>query len=316
MLTYVHGNLFISPARVLVNTVNTVGVMGKGIAKEFRRLYPAMFSEYQAVCERQELAPGKLMLYRTPHKSVLNFPTKRHWRQPARMDDVEAGLEVFARRCHDMGISSIAFPQLGCGNGGLDWESQVRPLMEHYLAPLPIDTFVYIQTGAGPEIEFPWLASWHRAEPQPLSFDAVWKDLVRRIADLKEFGQATDGWQFEIDCAWEIPIVVAKRGEEHIAIAKDDVQTVWQRFRTFGFLSPEAVNLEPDHALILLKLFASLPYVQEARFVANPVARMISQRDTVALLYEADAWGIQFVAPLDTSTEEVARMDVFQTTAA
>ncbi len=84
MITYVSGDLFKTPARVLVNTVNTVGVMGKGVAKEFKRLFPQMFQEYRGACENKKFDIGNLFLYKTPNKWVLNFPTKRHWRNPSR----------------------------------------------------------------------------------------------------------------------------------------------------------------------------------------------------------------------------------------
>ena len=143
MINYVSGNLFDSPAQVFVNAVNTVGVMGKGIAKEFKERYPEMFHRYQALCESGEISIGKLWLYKTPDKWILNFPTKKHWRQPSRLEYIEAGLARFVESYSDYGIYSIAFPALGCGHGGLDFDSQVRPLMEKYLSDLPIDIFVY-----------------------------------------------------------------------------------------------------------------------------------------------------------------------------
>jgi len=143
MITYVIGNLFESPARVLVNTVNTVGVMGKGIAKDFKAIYPDMFREYQKLCESKKLTIGKLWLYKTPNKWILNFPTKTTWKQPAKVEYIESGLETFVRMYAKKGITSIAFPPLGCGNGELDWENQVRPIMEKYLKRLPIDIFIF-----------------------------------------------------------------------------------------------------------------------------------------------------------------------------
>ena len=92
-ITYVRGNLFESPAQVLVNTVNTVGVMGKGVALEFKKLFPEMFEEYRRLCEGRLLKIGMLHIYRTPHKWVLNFPTKEHWRQPSRVEYIDAGQE-------------------------------------------------------------------------------------------------------------------------------------------------------------------------------------------------------------------------------
>src|ERR1700687_857683 len=98
MMYYLEGNIFESPAKVLVNTVNTVGVIGKGIAKTFKQIYPEMFSEYQRLCESKRLTTGKLWLYKTPNKWVLNFPTKAHWRSPSRPEYVDQGLKKFAER--------------------------------------------------------------------------------------------------------------------------------------------------------------------------------------------------------------------------
>ncbi len=133
MLIYVDGDLFLSPAHVLVNTVNTVGVMGKGIAKDFKFFFPEMFREYQSRCENNSIDIGKLFLFRTATKWILNFPTKKHWRNPSKTEYIEAGLKAFVAGYARTGITSIAFPRLGCGNGELDWEKQVRPLMEKHL---------------------------------------------------------------------------------------------------------------------------------------------------------------------------------------
>ena len=142
MLTYRRTSVMDSPAQTLVNTVNCVGVMGKGIARAFKDRYPAMFAPYKRICDDQLLEPGKLWLWQGPDHSVLNFPTKVHWRDPSKIEWVELGLEKFVASYESRGITSISFPRLGCGNGGLDWE-EVRPLMERYLAPLPIDIFIH-----------------------------------------------------------------------------------------------------------------------------------------------------------------------------
>ncbi len=143
MISYVHGDIFTSEAQVLVNAVNTVGVMGKGIALEFKRRYPQMFKEYQGICKAGQFKVGQLWLYKSADKWILNFPTKIHWRDPSRLEYIEAGLRTFAAIYAQDEITSIAFPQLGCGAGGLDWESQVRPLMERYLSPLSIRIEIY-----------------------------------------------------------------------------------------------------------------------------------------------------------------------------
>jgi len=143
MIKYVDSDLFTSPAQVLVNTVNTVGVMGKGIAYNFKRMYPKMFKKYRTRCE-QGFAIGELWLYKTPHKWILNFPTKEHWRNKSKIEYIEAGLQKFASTYESKGIKSISFPMLGCGNGQLDWDSQVQPLMEEYLADLPIEIYIHL----------------------------------------------------------------------------------------------------------------------------------------------------------------------------
>jgi O-acetyl-ADP-ribose deacetylase (regulator of RNase III) len=142
MLIYRRTSLLESSAQTLVNTVNCVGVMGKGLAQAFKDREPDMFSAYKKVCEQGLLEPGKLWLWRGADSWTLNFPTKKHWRNPSKLDWVESGLKKFAAAYEAQGIKEISFPRLGCGNGGLDWED-VRPLMEHYLLPLPIPIFIH-----------------------------------------------------------------------------------------------------------------------------------------------------------------------------
>lgn len=131
-----------STAQTLVNTVNCVGVMGKGIALEFKRRYPAMFKEYVSMCERGLVNPGVPFCFNGGGHQILNFPTKNHWKARSRIDDIERGLKHLRARYRDWNIESIAVPPLGCGNGGLDW-ADVRVLIEKYLGDLPIDVFVY-----------------------------------------------------------------------------------------------------------------------------------------------------------------------------
>ena len=191
MITYVDFSLFDSPAKVLVNTVNTVGVMGKGIAKEFKGIYPDMFTEYQQLCEDGALDIGKLWVYKTSHKWVLNFPTKKHWRSPSKQEYLEAGLQKFAQVYQEARITSISFPQLGCGNGELDWETQSKPLMEEYLKGLPIEIFIHVAySGAGfkPEHKVPKATKeWLREQPGSLAFTEVWDDLAGTVETERRF---------------------------------------------------------------------------------------------------------------------------------
>jgi O-acetyl-ADP-ribose deacetylase (regulator of RNase III) len=144
MVRYVTTSLFSSPAQTLVNTVNTVGVMGKGIAAEFKHRYPDMFRLYRRFCQEGQFDVGRLYVYRSPNKWVLNFPTKTDWRLPSRPEYVRQGLEKFVQTYVAQGITSISFPQLGCGNGGLDWEGVVRPMMEDYLSKVAIPIYVHV----------------------------------------------------------------------------------------------------------------------------------------------------------------------------
>ena len=141
MVTYIEGNIFSSPAQVIVNTVNTVGVMGKGLALSFKKRYPGMFEVYRRACERKQLTIGKLMLYYAPDHWILMFPTKENWRNPSKLEYIEAGLQKFVNTYAQKNITSIAFPKLGCGNGELSWDA-VKPLMEKYLKPLPIAVYI------------------------------------------------------------------------------------------------------------------------------------------------------------------------------
>jgi len=145
MLIYRRTSIFESPAQTLVNTVNCVGVMGKGLAHAFKEREPDMFKAYKRICAKHALEPGKLWLWRGKGSWVLNFPTKIHWRNPSKIDWIEQGLAKFVSAYVDQGITEISFPQLGCGNGNLDW-SEVRPLMEHYLANLPIAIYIHDYT--------------------------------------------------------------------------------------------------------------------------------------------------------------------------
>ena len=137
-----YGNLFDSTCSTLVNTVNCVGVMGKGIALEFRKRYPDMFSDYVLKCKSGELKPGRPYLYNKGNIGILNFPTKTHWREPSELSYIISGLDWFIANYEINNISSIAFPALGCGNGGLPW-NEVSQIMQEKLSSLPIEIEIY-----------------------------------------------------------------------------------------------------------------------------------------------------------------------------
>lgn len=142
MIYYTRGDIFESNAQTIVNPVNTAGVMGKGLALEFKNRYPQMYQGYRNLCNKKEFSVGNLLLCCESDYWILLFPTKEHWMNTSKIEYIEEGLATFCDKYEEWGITSIAFPKLGCGNGGLEW-TEVRPLMEKYLKNLPIDIYIY-----------------------------------------------------------------------------------------------------------------------------------------------------------------------------
>lgn len=139
MIEYTSGDILKCEADALVNTVNCVGVMGRGIALQFKNVYPDNFKAYEAACKREAVQPGRMFVFDTGQltlpRFIINFPTKRHWRGKSRIEDIESGLTDLVKVIRDKGIRSIAIPPLGAGLGGLDW-SDVRPRIERALTGL------------------------------------------------------------------------------------------------------------------------------------------------------------------------------------
>lgn len=152
MLKLKRGNLLDEKTEALVNTVNCVGVMGKGIALQFKQAFPENFKQYQKACKNDGVQPGRMFTVATDSllhpKYIINFPTKRHWRHNSRLEDIKAGLAALVAEVKTLGIQSIALPPLGCGNGGLDW-AIVKPLIEAAFEPLPdIEVVLFEPAGA------------------------------------------------------------------------------------------------------------------------------------------------------------------------
>jgi O-acetyl-ADP-ribose deacetylase (regulator of RNase III) len=187
MITYAKGNLLDADVEAVVNTVNTVGVMGKGIALMFKEAFPKNFKAYEAACERGEVRIGRVFVTETGDmigpKWIINFPTKKHWRQRTKMEWITEGLKDLRRVIEERKIRSIAVPPLGCGNGGLDW-NDVQPAIEDALGSLPgIKVIVY-----EPTVEYQNVAK--RAGVERLTpARALVAELVRRY------------WVLGIDCS-------------------------------------------------------------------------------------------------------------------
>src|SRR5262245_37177465 len=152
MIEEVRGNLLDADVDALVNTVNTVGVMGKGVALQFKQAFPENYKAYRAACQRSEVQLGEMFVFDTgrlgSQRYIINFPTKQHWRARSRLSDVESGLRDLARVIRDYQITSVAVPALGCGSGGLDWR-QVRSRIFDMLGELPsVRVLVYPPAGA------------------------------------------------------------------------------------------------------------------------------------------------------------------------
>lgn len=134
------GNILTADVEALVNTVNCVGVMGKGIALQFKKAFPDNFKAYETACRHKEVKIGRMFIYDTGQmlnpKLIINFPTKRHWKGHSRYEDIAAGLMNLVEEVGTWKIRSIAIPPLGCGLGGLDWK-RVRPMIEQAFSSLP-----------------------------------------------------------------------------------------------------------------------------------------------------------------------------------
>ncbi|KRL14367.1 macro domain-containing protein [Schleiferilactobacillus perolens] len=274
MLMYVTMNLFDSPAQVLVNTVNTVGVMGKGIALTFKKLYPDMFKEYRRFCEQGQLTVGKLWLYKTSGKWILNFPTKVNWRNRSKAEYIEAGLQKFVASYQERGITSISFPQLGVGNGGLDWEKTVKPLMEKYLAHLPIPVYIHLYEGENSKPEYANISEmrqWLDSDPSALSVEEFKDDLINawkqptfeyrshRIQMENEFTSETN------DGTSAVFMKITDVSGQIYAVSQSDIADLWTRLRDQGVVTamdlPEPLQ-QGSESDFFFSLLAQVPYVK------------------------------------------------------
>jgi O-acetyl-ADP-ribose deacetylase (regulator of RNase III) len=153
MIKLTEGNLLNAPVEALVNTVNTVGIMGKGVALQFRQAYPPMARAYKEACDAGDVQLGKMQVFDLGGLAggprwIINFPTKQHWKSKSRLADIERGLAELIATIQRLQIKSIALPPLGCGNGGLDW-GDVLPLIRRAFATLPqVEVLVFPPSGA------------------------------------------------------------------------------------------------------------------------------------------------------------------------
>ena len=156
MIEYKTGDILAEEVEALVNTVNCVGVMGRGIALQFKRAFPENFKAYVARCKRNAVQPGRVFVFETGQPTnpryIINFPTKRHWRSKSRMEDIESGLVSLAQEIRSRDIRSIAIPALGSGLGGLSWP-EVRVRLERALKEFDDVKIIIFEPGGGPADE-------------------------------------------------------------------------------------------------------------------------------------------------------------------
>lgn len=159
MIERASGSLLLANAEALVNTVNCEGFMGKGIALQFKQAFPANFRVYEKACKAGEVKPGTMLVVEPSElvgpTYIINFPTKRHWREKSRLDDIRSGLVALITEIKRLGVKSIAVPPLGCGNGGLDWKA-VRPMIEKAFEAVPeVRVLLYEPSGPPPADTMP-----------------------------------------------------------------------------------------------------------------------------------------------------------------
>ena len=276
MIQYIRGNLFTSNAKVLVNTVNTVGVMGKGIAYDFKKYYPKMFEEYKQLCDKNKFNIGDLNLYKTTNKWILNFPTKEHWRSPSQLDFIEKGLQRLVEDAHKLQINDIAMPKLGCGNGGLDWESEVKPLVEEYLKKSPINVSIYeFDKDIIPEhLTQKDIEEWLLSEPENLSFKLFFEDLLNEYRQKTLFIEKTKlaNQEYIINYKENEELFAIQNDEKQFILSKEDIKTMFFTLKNRGKLCTDDIAHELyNYRDEIFDFFARLNYVlkNEDKIILN-----------------------------------------------
>lgn len=270
MIRYIQGDIFDSPAQVIVNPVNTVGVMGKGLALSYKKRYPDMFAAYRTACEKNEFKIGNLMLWYAPDHWILLFPTKENWRNPSKIEYIEVGLKKFIRAYADKRITSIAFPRLGCGNGELSWNS-VKPLMEKYLKQLPIDVYIYL--GTNPELGFEpehkatkKTMDWLKDYAKDLSFNGVKDDIKYNTAMTPyEFLAGTCPWEVTWDKGLRF---LCSKDKKEICVNEEDFFAIWDDIRNKSvFQTPQ----DDQKRILIYAMLDALGYLSEIKLNVNDI---------------------------------------------
>jgi O-acetyl-ADP-ribose deacetylase (regulator of RNase III) len=272
MLIYRRTSVLESTAQTLVNTVNCVGVMGKGIAKGFKDRYPDMFKAYKAVCDKNLLEPGKLWLWQGSDHWVLNFPTKVHWRYPSKIEWIESGLRKFVATYAERGIKEISFPRLGCGNGGLDWKD-VQPIMEHYLSAVAIPVYIHDHTvDIGIPEHLGKVSEQLRREVSSLATFDAFMIAIRRSIELahNEFSDLSTGGNFTCEFYGD-DLIIAHDGTA-FTVESEDLRGVWVSLLTGMVTREKAGWAMAESGDALVSLLSVLPQVRPVQIQRRSAA--------------------------------------------
>lgn len=270
MLTTVYGDLFASPARVLLNPVNTVGTMAAGLSESFRQIYPDMFAQYQSLCEADALNMGQVFLYRTPHKWILNVPIRKHYRAAVRLDSVAQALQKIATIYAAQGITSLSMPVPGAGEGVT--QDEVLPMLESYLGSLPLMVYVHLPADERlPEQRqhLQTTARWLHGTPRDITFDSFVRgisSIARRYTTLPTL---LDERPFQIQLRQEeapprrLSLRLTPHGGEPFFLPLTMLRDLWQYIVMAGYVHP--ANLPSGMDAIgaeLVTLVCRLSYVR------------------------------------------------------
>jgi O-acetyl-ADP-ribose deacetylase (regulator of RNase III) len=264
ILTVLDGDIFTSPAQTLVNPVNTVGAMGAGLAQDFKRLMPSMFEAYRQACQADEFSPGQLLLYRTPHKWILNFPTRRHWRASVKLETIEQGLLKFAASFAEQGIVSASFPLLG--EEALGWE-QVWPLFVSILGHLPLMIYLHPQAEQT-TLSGQALRRWLVTPPRVPPFVAWWRDLLRHLRREPHLLAQDVAYQAVLPKEGQKPgLRLLSPSGEALYLSESALRELWAYVVQVGYVLPHALPLHLDaHGPLIVALLARSRLLRSLRF--------------------------------------------------
>ena len=258
MLVYHRTSILKSQAQTVVNTVNTVGVMGKGLASALKARHPGMFRAYRELCKEKRFDVGQLWLWKGPEQWVLNFPTKKHWRNPSKLSYIDAGLKKFVASYEQRGIREIAFPRLGCGNGGLEWR-EVRPLIEQYLSPLPIMVYIH-------DFEVDIGLPEHREILENEQFQRSFETFLKHLRSVLHcergiFYTVLNNTPYQASFDDGGNLIIHRTGRRHV-VNNDVLYELWTLLLRGPLTRKRLPGAARDEAYYLFPILARLPYLR------------------------------------------------------